>query len=229
MMLAFGLAFGALQGLIIDFCEIQPFIVTLAGLFLLRGGCFMINLDSVPIHHPFVAWYSGLSIPLPGDGELHSSAVVMLLALIAAIAIAHFTRFGANVYAIGGDRTSATLMGVPMRRTMVGIYALGGFFSALGGVIYAFYTSSGYPLAGTGNELTAIASVVLGGTMLTGGIGMVAGTLFGGMILGLIATIIDFNGSLNGAWIMIISGVLLFIFIVMQRSLVGSLRLRGAA
>ncbi len=229
MMLAFGLVFGGLQGLIIDFCEIQPFIVTLAGLFLLRGGCFMINLDSVPIHHPFVAWYSGLSIPLPGGGELHSSAVVMLLALIAAIAIAHFTRFGANVYAIGGDRTSATLMGVPMRRTMVGIYALGGFFSALGGVIYAFYTSSGYPLAGTGNELTAIASVVLGGTMLTGGIGMVAGTLFGGMILGLIATIIDFNGSLNGAWIMIISGVLLFIFIVMQRSLVGSLRLRGAA
>ncbi|MGO9419450.1 galactofuranose ABC transporter, permease protein YjfF [Roseiarcus sp.] len=229
MMVAFGLIFGALQGLIIDFCEIQPFIVTLAGLFLLRGGCFMINLDSVPIHHPFVAWYSGLSIPLPGDGELHSSAVVMLIALIAAIAIAHFTRFGANVYAIGGDRTSATLMGVPMRRTMVGIYALGGFFSALGGVIYAFYTSSGYPLAGTGNELTAIASVVLGGTMLTGGIGMVAGTLFGGMILGLIATIIDFNGSLNGAWIMIISGVLLFIFIVMQRSLVGSLRLRGAS
>ena len=153
----------------------------------------------------------------------------MLIALIVAIAIAHFTRFGANVYAIGGDRTSATLMGVPMRRTMVGIYALGGFFSALGGVIYAFYTSSGYPLAGTGNELTAIASVVLGGTMLTGGIGMVAGTLFGGMILGLIATLIDFNGSLNGAWIMIISGVLLFIFIVMQRSLVGSLRLRGAA
>ncbi len=229
LMLAFGLLFGALQGLIIDFCEIQPFIVTLAGLFLLRGGCFMINLDSVPIHHPFVEWFSSLSIPLPGEGELRSSAVVMLVALVVAIGIAHFTGFGANVYAIGGDKTSARLMGVPMRRTMVGIYALGGFYSALGGVIYAFYTSSGYPLAGTGNELTAIASVVLGGTMLTGGIGMVAGTLFGGMILGLIATIIDFNGSLNGAWIMIISGVLLFIFIVMQRSLVGSLRLRGSA
>jgi simple sugar transport system permease protein len=229
LMLAFGLGFGALQGLIIDFCEIQPFIVTLAGLFLLRGGCFMINLDSVPIHHPFVEWFSSLSIPLPGEGVLRSSAVVMLVALVVAIGIAHFTGFGANVYAIGGDKTSARLMGVPMRRTMVGIYALGGFYSALGGVIYAFYTSSGYPLAGTGNELTAIASVVLGGTMLTGGIGMVAGTLFGGMILGLIATIIDFNGSLNGAWIMIISGVLLFVFIVMQRSLVGSLRLRGSA
>ena len=108
---------------------------------------------------------------------------MMLLALAAAIVIAHFTRFGAYVYAIGGDRTSAALMGVPMRRTTVEIYALAGFYSALGGVIYALYTSSGYPLAGTGNELTAIASVVLGGTVLTGGVGMVAGTLFGGMIL----------------------------------------------
>ncbi len=228
MMLCFGLAFGALQGLIIDFCEIQPFIVTLAGLFLLRGSCFMINLDSVPIRHPFVASFAAMSIDLPGEGVLRSSAIVMLVSLVAAIALAHFTRFGANVYAIGGDRTSAALMGVPMRRTTVAIYALGGFYSALGGVIYAFYTSSGYPLAGTGNELTAIASVVLGGTMLTGGIGMVAGTLFGGMIFGLIATLINFNGSLNGAWIMISGGVLLFLFIVLQRSIVGSLRLGGS-
>jgi len=227
MMLAFGVLFGGLQGLIIDFCEIQPFIVTLAGLFLLRGACFMINLDSVPIRHPFVESFAALSIELPGEGYLRSSAIVMLVSLAAAVVIAHFTRFGANVYAIGGDRTSAALMGVPMRQTTVAIYALGGFYSALGGVIYAFYTSSGYPLAGTGNELTAIASVVLGGTLLTGGVGMVAGTLFGGMILGLIATLINFNGSLNGAWIMIAGGLLLFVFIVMQRSLVGSFRLRA--
>jgi galactofuranose transport system permease protein len=229
MMLGFGVLFGGLQGLIIDFCEIQPFIVTLAGLFLLRGSCFMINLDSVPIRHPFVEWFAAVSIDLPGEGVLRSSAMVMLIALAAAVVIAHFTRFGTNVYAIGGDRTSAALMGVPMRRTTVAIYALGGFYSALGGVIYAFYTSSGYPLAGTGNELTAIAAVVLGGTVLTGGVGMVAGTLFGGMILGLIATLINFNGSLNGAWIMISGGVLLFLFIVMQRSLLSSFRLRGAA
>ena len=158
----------------------------------------MINLDAVPIRHPFVQDFAAASIPLPGGGFLSSSAIVMLISLVAAIFIGHFTRFGANIYAVGGDRSSATLMGVPMRRTTVGIYALGGFYSALGGVIYALYTSSGYPLAGTGNELTAIASVVLGGTLLTGGVGMVAGTLFGGMILGLIATLINFNGSLNG-------------------------------
>ena len=227
LMLAFGLSFGALQGFIIDFCGIQPFIATLAGLFLLRGSCFMINLDSTPIRHPLVTAFSEASLPLPGGGSLSSSAVAMLIALAAGIALAHFTSFGADVYAIGGDRPSAALMGVPLRRRTVQIYAVGGLYSALAGVIYAFYTSSGYPLAGTGNELSAIAAVVLGGTLLTGGVGMVAGTLFGGMILGLIATLINFNGSLNGAWIMIVSGALLFVFIVMQRALVGVIAPRG--
>ena len=228
MMIAFGAGFGALQGFIIDFCEIQPFIITLAGLFLLRGACFMINLDAVPLRHPFVAAFADASLPLPGDGFLASSAIVMLVALAAGIVIAHWTKFGADVYAIGGDRASAALMGVPMRRTIVKIYALGGLYSALGGVVYALYTSSGYPLAGQGAELSAIAAVVLGGTLLTGGVGYVAGTLFGGMILGLIATLINFNGSLNGAWIMISGGLLLFLFIVLQRFLVGSLRARSA-
>jgi galactofuranose transport system permease protein len=141
LLLAFGLGFGALQGLIIEYCDIQPFIATLAGLFLLRGACFMINLDAVPIRHPFVSAFADASLPLPGGGSLASSAIVMLVSLAAAIVLAHFTRFGTNVYAIGGDRTSAALMGVPIRRTVVSIYALGGFYSALGGVIYALYTS----------------------------------------------------------------------------------------
>lgn len=226
LMLAFGALFGAAQGFLIDFCKIQAFIVTLAGLFLLRGSCFMVNLNSVPIRHPFVSAFNGANIHLPTGGYLTSSAIVMLVALAAAILLAHFTRFGSNVYAMGGDAASAALMGVPIRKTTVQIYALGGFYSALAGVIYALYTSSGYPLAGTGSELSAIAAVVLGGTLLTGGVGLVAGTLFGGMILGLIATLINFNGSLNGAWIMIIGGLLLFVFIVVQRSILGSLKLR---
>jgi galactofuranose transport system permease protein len=228
MMILFGALYGAGVGFIIDFCEIQPFIITLAGLFLLRGACFMVNLDAVPIRHDFVHDFNSWSIDLPGGGSLVSSAIVMLVALVVAIVIAHWTEFGAAVYAIGGDAPSAKLMGVPMRKTMIKIYALGGTYSALGGVVYALYTSSGYPLAGTGNELTAIASVVLGGTLLTGGLGFVAGTLFGGMIFGLIAELIDFNGSLNGAWIIISGGLLLFVFIVLQRFLVGSLKL-GAA
>jgi simple sugar transport system permease protein len=229
LMLAFGVMFGAFQGFIIDFCKVQPFIITLAGLFLLRGACFMVNLNSVPLRHPFVAAFAGANIPFPTGGFLASSAIIMLIALAAAIVLAHFTRFGTNIYALGGDPASAVLMGVPVRRTIVMVYALGGFYSALGGIIYALYTSSGYPLSGQGSELSAIAAVVLGGTLLTGGVGMVAGTLFGGMILGLISTLINFNGSLNSAWILISGGVLLFLFILLQRSIVGSFNLQKAA
>lgn len=227
LLIMFGLAFGSLQGFIIDYCDIQPFIVTLAGLFLLRGACFMVTLDSVPLRHEFVSEFASMKIPLPGKGVLRSSALVMFVCLFAAMFIAHFTRFGTNVYAIGGDRESARLMGVNIRTTMIKIYALGGVYSAMAGVVYALYTSSGYPLAGSTLELSAIAAVVLGGTLLTGGVGFVLGTLFGGMILGLISTLIIFNGSLNSAWILISSGILLFTFIVMHRFLVGTFNLRG--
>ncbi|MBL4812743.1 MAG: sugar ABC transporter permease YjfF [Rhodobacteraceae bacterium] len=222
LLLLFGVLFGAFQGWVIDALDIQPFIVTLAGLFLLRGACFMVSLDSVPIRHDWVDFYTDIKIHLPGKGVLRSSALVMLLSLVIGIYVAHFTRFGTNVYAVGGDRESARLMGVNIRRTTVKIYAFAGFYSALAGVVYAFYTKSGYPLAGSTLELQAIAAVVLGGTLLTGGVGMVAGTLFGGMILGLISTLIIFNGSLNSAWILISSGVLLFAFVVMHRFLVSS-------
>ncbi len=226
LMMVFGFAFGAFQGWVIDALDIQPFIITLAGLFLLRGMCFMVTINSVPITHEWADLYSDIRIRLPGNGLLRSSAIVMLISLAAAIILAHFTRFGANVYAIGGDKESARLMGVNVRRTTVLVYAVGGLFAALAGVVYALYTKSGYPLAGTTLELSAIASVVLGGTLLTGGVGLVAGTLFGGMILGLISTLIIFNGSLNSAWILISSGVLLFAFMVMHRFLVGSFGLR---
>ncbi|MFZ5963258.1 galactofuranose ABC transporter, permease protein YjfF [Thalassococcus sp. BH17M4-6] len=226
LMLVFGFCFGAFQGWVIDALDIQPFIITLAGLFLLRGLCFMVTINSVPITHEWADLYTDIRIRLPGKGLLRSSAIVMLISLVVAIFIAHFTRFGSNVYAIGGDKESARLMGVNVRRTTVLVYATGGIYAALAGIVYALYTKSGYPLAGSTLELSAIAAVVLGGTLLTGGVGMVAGTLFGGMILGLISTLIIFNGSLNSAWILISSGVLLFAFIVMHRFLVGSFHLR---
>lgn len=230
LLVLFGVVFGAVMGFIIDACEIQPFIITLTGLFLLRGLCFVVTLDSIPIHHPFVDAFAGWQIPLPGNGWLSASAVLMLAMLAIGIVLAHFTRFGTNVYAIGGDRTSAALMGVPIRRTTVMIYGLGGLYSALGGVTYGLYTGSGYPLAATGVELDAIAAVVLGGTLLTGGVGLVAGTLFGGLIQGVIQTIISFQGTLTSWWTKIVIGVLLFLFIVAQRTILRSFTtLRQAA
>ncbi len=222
LLIAFGTLFGGTMGFLIDFFDIQPFILTLAGMFLLRGLCFVTSLDSVPIKHPFVDAFADWHIDLPGDGRLSSSAMLMLAVLAAGIVIAHFTRFGTNVYAIGGDRPSAALMGVPIRRTLVKVYALGGFCGALAGVTYSFYTGSGYPLAAVGVELDAIAAVVLGGTLLTGGVGLVIGTLFGGLIEGTIQTLISFDGRLTSWWTKIVIGGLLFFFIVVQRSIMGS-------
>ena len=170
------LGFGALQGLVIDFCEIQPFIVTLAGLFLLRGACFMVTLDSLPLRHPFVSDFAAAALPLPGGGFLASSALAMFAALAdrARHRAHHLVRrqrlCDGRRSGLGGADGRADPRA---RRSRV--YALGGLYSAFGGVIYALYTSSGYPLAGSGNELTAIAAVVLGGTVLTGGIGLVVG------------------------------------------------------
>ena len=146
----------------------------------------------------------------------------MLVCMAFALVIAHLTRFGANVYAVGGDMTSALLLGVPVRRTIVLIYALNGVFGVLAGATYAFYTASGYPLAATGTELDAIASVVIGGTLLTGGVGLVIGALFGGVIQGLIQTLIIFDGSLDSWWIRIVIGGLLFLFIVLQKGIMRS-------
>lgn len=229
--LVFGVAFGAAMGWLIEAFDIQPFIVTLAGMFLLRGLAFGLTLESIAIQHPFIDLLAGVRVPLPGRGGLTVGALIMLAALAGGLILAHWTRFGSNVYALGGDRTSAVLLGVPVRRTVIGIYALSGFYSSLAGILYTLYTASGYPLAAVGVELDAIAAVVIGGTLLTGGVGYLLGTLFGGLIQGVIQTLIAFDGSLNSWWTKIAVGGLLFAFIVFQRGIArsfASLR-RGAA
>jgi len=212
--LAVGVGFGAAMGALIHFMALPPFLVTLAGMFLIRGLGFVISLESVTIQHPF---YEAIS-----DFSLQTFPVVtglFLVALVAAIYLAHYTRFGRNVYAIGGNEQSALLMGLPVGSTKVWLYALSGFCSSLAGVVYTFYTSSGNATAGTMLELDAIASVVIGGTLLSGGVGYVFGTLVGVLILGVIQTIIDFQGTLSSWWTKIAIGALLLAFILLQRFL----------
>jgi galactofuranose transport system permease protein len=137
--------------------------------------------------------------------------------LALAIFVAHSTQFGRTVYAIGGNENSAVLMGLPVRSTLIGVYTLSGFCSTLAGVVFTFYTLSGYGLHAVGLELDAIAAVVIGGTLLSGGIGYVAGTLVGVLMLGIIQTLITFDGSLSSWWTKIIIGALLFVFCLLQR------------
>ncbi|WP_020683923.1 galactofuranose ABC transporter, permease protein YjfF [Marinobacterium rhizophilum] len=215
-----GTLFGAIMGIIIAYFDLQAFIVTLAGMFLFRGLAYLINLNSVPINHPFVTALSDIYVPLPGRGGLTFIAMAMLTLLVIGIILARRTRFGMNVYAIGGDSHSAALLGVPVKKTTVKIYALSGLYSALTGVIFAIYTSSAYPLAAVGVELDAIAAVVIGGTLLSGGVGYVFGTFLGGMIQGVIQTLITFDGSLNSWWTKLAVGGLLLFFILLQKGIV---------
>ncbi|CAD7023896.1 sugar ABC transporter permease YjfF [Pseudorhizobium endolithicum] len=213
-------AFGAAMGLMIRFLAIPPFVVTLAGMFLARGAAYLISTQSVPISHPVIDAIQGFYFRFPGGGRLTAMAMLMLLVFAIGAFVAGRTRFGANVYALGGNPQSAELMGVPIARTTIGIYALSGFLSGLAGIAYTLYTSSGYSLATVGVELDAIAAVVIGGTLLTGGAGLVAGTLVGILIQGLIQTYIVFDGTLSSWWTKIVIGILLFTFIVLQRAIV---------
>lgn len=142
-----------------------------------------------------------------------------MVMLLLGICLAHFTPFGWAIYAVGGDEQSALLMGLPVNRTKVLVYTFNGFCSAMAGVVYSFYMLSGYGLNANGFELDIIFSVVIGGTLLTGGVGYVFGTVFGVLIQGIIQNIITFDGSLNSWWTRIVVGLLTLFFIVMQRGL----------
>jgi simple sugar transport system permease protein len=217
LMLLIGSGLGAGMGAIIHFFEIQPFIVTLAGMFLARGLCYVISVDSITIDNDFYTSFAQTRIPLGGDLHISPSVVIALLVVVAAAYILHLTRFGRTVYAIGGNQQSAMLMGLAVGRTKVLVYAISGFCSALGGILSTFYTLSGYSLNGVGLELDAIAAVVIGGTLLIGGSGYVWGTVLGVLTLGMIQALITFDGTLSSWWTRIFIGTLLFIFILLQR------------
>ncbi len=216
IVLLFGVTLGAVMGAIIHFFKVQPFIVTLAGMFFARGMCFVISTDAITIADPFYRAVALYRIPIFDKTFISINVVIVLVVLAAAIYLAHFTRFGRTVYAIGGNEQSALLMGLPVARTKVLVYTLNGFCSALAGVVFSIYMLSGYGLYTYGLELEAIASVVIGGTMLTGGVGYVVGTVFGVLIQGLIQTIIMFQGTLNSWWTKIVIGLLTLLFIGMQ-------------
>lgn len=217
--LVMGATFGLLMGLVIHYFDIQPFIVTLAGMFLARGLCFVIDVESISIEDDGFRDIATGVIELPGGVTITYGVVVALLVVAVAAYVLHRTRFGRTVYAVGGSESSAMLMGLSTARVKVGVYAISGLCSAIGGLLFALYMLSGYGLHAVGMELQAIAAVVIGGTLLSGGAGFVVGSVVGVLMLGTIQTIISFEGTLSSWWTMIVVGVLLLVFIVMQRAI----------
>jgi simple sugar transport system permease protein len=224
IMLVAGTLFGAFMGTIIQVFDLPPFLVTLAGMFLGRGLAYVTSLESIPIDHPWYSAIQGFSIPLGENAFVGAVPLVYVTMVIIGILIARYTVFGRNVYALGGNEDAAKLMGIPIATTRIGVYAVSGFCSAVAGIVFTMYTASGTASTGVALELDAIAAVVIGGTLLTGGIGGVFGTFVGVLIFGIIQTSIIFQGTLNSWWTKICIAALLLLFIVMQRLIEGGKR-----
>jgi simple sugar transport system permease protein len=210
---------GLAVGLMIQVFKVQPFIATLAAMFLARGLCYVISGRSISITNPFFVTFANARIPLGPMLSVSGSAVVAVLVVAVAVVVLHLTRFGRTVYALGGSEQSGLLMGLPVARTKILVYVVSGFCSGLSGVLFSFYTLSGYSLTAIGTELDAIAAVVIGGTLLTGGYGFVLGSMLGVLVLGAIQTLITFDGTLSSWWTRIFIGALLLVFMVLQKIL----------
>ena len=218
LMILMGVAFGFTLGSIVHFLKVQPFIATLMGLFFARGMAYIISLESVTIKDGFYKFLALTSVPIPfiPDVYVYLPTLVAPIMLLVAIYLTYFTRFGRTMYAIGNNEQSALLMGLPVARTKILVYSFSGLCSALGGIVFSISLLAGYGQFATGTELDAIASVVMGGTSLAGGVGTVIGTLFGVLINQTIVSILQFNGTLSSWWTRIGVGALTLIFIGIQ-------------
>lgn len=207
IVLLLGAIYGTTMGLLIAKFDIPPFLVTLAGMFLARGIGLVINQDSIEIKSAFVDKFNDFYY-----GEMS----VMALVIIASAVLLHMTPFGRSVFAIGCNETSSKLMGLPVFRTKVTLYSISGFLSALAGIVFALSLSSASANVCEGLEMDAIAAVVIGGTLLTGGIGTVLGTLMGVFTLGLIYCFPTF-ANIDSWWAKIYIGGLVCAFILLQK------------
>lgn len=216
LVLLIGIVIGFVQGYLISVFKMQPFIVTLAGMFFCRGMTAVISRDTINIDNPSYVAIASERINMFGTGFISVGALVALIVLIIAIIVLKYTKFGRTIFAIGGNENSASLMGLPVTKTKILAYVISSFCAALGGVVYSWTMLSGYTLHAMGMEMDAIASSVIGGTLLTGGVAFMPGTIFGVLIQGIILTFITFQGTLSAWWTKIVVGALLCIFIIMQ-------------
>jgi ribose transport system permease protein len=216
-----GLAFGVMNGVLIAYLRLPSFIVTLATLLAARGLALILS-DNATVAVDYTSNYLqlanrqvlGLPVPL----------LILVVAYVVGVVLFRFARFGRHVLAVGGNQEAAALMGLPVPRIKLIVFALSGALAGLAGAVLTAKIGSGAPLEAAGWELSAIAAVVVGGTLLTGGLGSVAGTLVGVLLLGLIFTIINFeNGegviSLNSYWQTVVRGVFLLLVVVLQNRL----------
>lgn len=236
--LGIGAAFGLVQGILISYLDIQPFIVTLAGMFFAKGMTTIVSVaPRTAVHEAFVA-FKQFRIVIPGIGSFGKSGnfipakieigVIAAIAVVLAVtAILKWTRFGRNLYAVGGNKQSALMLGINVKRTKFYSHLLSGFLAGIGGYVYLLHTGAGNASNATAAEMQAIASAIIGGTLLTGGVGNAIGTLFGVLSLKNINNIVIASGLREPYWQSITTGLILCFFILLQ-SVVLALRGKGS-
>ncbi len=229
LMVVMGGGFGAASGTLIQYFHVQPFIATLATMFLARGLASMLSTEperladdsSVRLVHHNVKLVDG---PRVNDLVITPGVIIAALVVVAAVFALHRTRFGRTVYAIGGSEQSASLMGLPVARTKVLAYVISGALAGLSAVVYTSRLGAAQNITGVGWELDAIAATVIGGTLLTGGAGYVLGSVVGSLVLGLMIVLITRDGGIPPAATTIITGGILLVFVLLQRAVMGRKR-----
>ena len=227
IVLVTGCVFGLVQGFLVAYLKIQPFIVTLAGMFFARGMTSIISQEMISINNETFKSIATFKMYLPFGGYLNKkgimiypyiypTVIIAIAVLLLVFAVLKYTKFGRSIYAIGGNEQSALLLGLNVRKIKLQAYILDGFLAGLGGLLFCMNTCSGFVEQAKGFEMDAIASSVIGGTLLTGGVGNVIGSLFGVLIKGTIESFITFQGTLSSWWVRITIAALLCFFIVLQ-------------
>ena len=235
--LGIGLGFGLLQGFLVSYLEIQPFIVTLAGMFLARGLTTILSVNPVKVtHEGFLALVkTKLKIPWLGyvaqngnliPAKIEIGAIVAVCVVILMALMLRYAKLGRNIYAVGGSQQSALMLGINVKRTLFYSYVISGLLSGLAGFVFLMHKPAGNASVAMRSEMDAIAASIIGGTLLTGGVGNVVGTFFGAMILATIQKIIALS-PLNASWWQeMANGAMLGFFIILQ-SVVLSARSKG--
>ena len=231
--LLIGLLFGIVQGFLVSYLEIQPFIVSLAGMFFGRGMTSIISTDMISIKNKtFLAWANyKIYLPIGSYSRrgkfipayIYPTVIIAILIFIVIAIIMKYTKFGREVYAIGGNAQSAMMMGLNVKKTKFKAYVLDGLLAGCGVFLFCLNSCSGFVEQAKGLEMDAISASVIGGTLLSGGVGTPFGTVFGVLIKGTISSLITTQGTLSSWWVRIALSALLCFFIVLQ-SIIGSMK-----
>ncbi|MDQ0649661.1 ribose/xylose/arabinose/galactoside ABC-type transport system permease subunit [Microbacterium natoriense] len=222
-MIAIGALFGLVSGVLIRYFNVQPFIATLAMMFLGRGLASLLSTkpEQLPSDSPIRALSDKIKIvdgPKVNDLVITPAVIIAIVVVLAAFFVLHRTRTGRTVYAIGGSENSALLMGLPVHRTKVLVYVISGSLAGLAAVLYTSRLGTAQNITGIGWELDAIAAAVIGGTVLTGAYGYVLGSVVGALVLGLMTVLITRDGGIPPEMTTIITGGILLVFVLLQRA-----------